>query len=116
MDFPIKNIIITKDTDNWGPYKFKFPIISSVEGTNGVLPYNTQIQAVETKIYYEDLLVEDIEIVDSDYSPVFGADYVGIRFCYPGDDYLNKKFTLVFLITLSNEGIRPFEFGYITIR
>ena len=114
LDFPAEKLVLGTTTDNWGPYKFSFPINSSATSEDGALPYGTTISDVTVKAYYKDTEIAPSTLVlDGDYTPTSGDDYVEARFCYPGSTYLNKKIDLVFILTLSNGAINPFKFSYL---
>lgn len=116
-DFNVALLKIAPDTDNWGPYKFKFPINSSEEGIDGVLPYGSNIADVSVTAFtfWKQQDITSL-LIDPDYPVVFTDDSVIVRFCYPGESYRYKKVTLKFIITLSNGGVSSFTFNWVEIQ
>lgn len=116
-DFPTKIIEINSETDNWGPYKFKFPINSSEESIDGILPYGSTIADVSVTAFtfWKQQDITSL-LIDPDYPVVFTDDSVIVRFCYPGESYKHKKVTLKFIITLSNGGVSSFTFTWVEIQ
>jgi hypothetical protein len=124
MDFEQYPIDIRYYTEDFGEYKFSFPANSSANSYDGVMPFGTSIASGQLKVFlglvnsgsnlanYEDITNK---IIDQDNPPVFNSDSVIVRFDYPGEEYKNKKATLVFELNLTNGGKYPFYFHYLAI-
>ena len=114
-DFPTKIIEINSETDNWGPYKFSFPINSSEESGDGVLPFGSTVSDVTVTADVRGGGDITSLVIDPDYPVTFGNSAAFVRFCYPGEAYSRKRIRLKFTLTLSNGGVNSFTFKWLEI-
>ena len=105
-------------TDNWGHFLFNFPICSSENINNGILPYGSTILATDVKVYLgridakTDLsaATEITTMLEAD--PVIqGDNEILLYFQHPGAIYNNKRASLVFELILSGGRKKSF-YGY----
>lgn len=119
MDIEL-DIDITYYNDNWGDYIVAFPICSSADANDGVIPYNSVLTGVSIEAYLgkvrsRDSLSSETQIsglIDSDTVPYVQNDNeVGFTLAHPGASYENQNATLVFKLTITGSKTRAF-FGY----
>lgn len=110
-----KNIIhIRSFTDNWGPYKFKFPANSAAEAGDGALPFGTTITTAVIRSYKQsDNSETTTDLVEAG-TTVIELEAVQVRFQYPGASNSGFHY-LQFDLTLSNGGKQSFVFGYLSV-
>jgi hypothetical protein len=124
-DFARANISVRYKTEEWGIYRFKFPISSAIDANDGLLPHGSVIDSVTVRAFIgdvnEDSDLEDFteissNLIEPEYVPeIEGDDIVMVKFQYPGEAYKNTQVTLVFEITLDTGGVHPFFFQYVNI-
>lgn len=125
IHFEEQEIEVTENEDLWGPFAFKFPILSSQTANDGVLPYGDTLSSVSVKAYlgkvrstsdlsdYTDI---SDDLIDPSFTPVVdGDDTVKLKLQHPGSSYRGEKATLVFTVTLASNGVRDFFFQYVKI-
>ena len=104
--------------DSWGHFLFNFPICSSENNNNGILPHNTTITSATVRAFVG-LIDENTDISTAteittmiEATPSIQGDNEIILFLqHPGATYNNKKASLVFELTLSGGQKKSF-YGY----
>jgi len=115
------------NTLNWGVYKFTFPICSTADANDGLIPFGTTVVNAEVKAYSGNVkrksdlslftLVPGLVDDDSSYPiTVVNDNEVHITLSYPGDSYKGEKVTLIFELELTSGPKRSFYHQYIKVR
>ena len=111
-------------TDSWGTYKFTFPICTTADANDGLIPYGAVITAITVKAYVGNVtrkstLADETIIADLiDATPsVQNDNEVVLSLTYPtAVSYKGQKATLIFEVTITSAPTKAFYFQYVYIR
>ena len=116
------NIKLDNYTDSWGHFLFNFPICSSENKNNGILPYGSSILSANVRAFVgrvdekTDLSLADEIFTLIEESPIIQNDNeIILYFQHPGASFNNKRASLVFELILSGGRKHSFYGYYIDI-
>lgn len=109
-------------TTSWGSYKFTFPICTTIDANDGLLPFGSSIASVVVRAFLgnitrKSVLDDETEIeglvcisptVRNENEVLLDLNYVVA--------YKSQKVTLVFEVTLTSGSTRSFYFQYVHMR